>query len=80
MTPELQTYYENYLGLFPTVAWKQLKEDFSNNALAINSVEATKDENDMYFRKGQLSVIAHILNMEALIEQSYEEAKNNEDS
>ena len=49
-------------------------EDFNNNAMQINSVEATKDANDMHFRKGQLSVLAHLLNMETIVKTNYEEA------
>jgi len=34
----------------------------------------------MYFRKGQLNVIAHLINLESSVEQAYEEAKeSNED-
>jgi len=75
MTPELEKYYNNYFDLFNNEGWKQLKQDFANNAASINSVESTKDVDDLNFRKGQLSVIAHIINMEALIEQGYEDAQ-----
>jgi|TARA_B100000073_G_scaffold202106_1_gene167385 hypothetical protein len=77
---ETQEYYDNYFSLFLTDGWKQLTEDFSNNVLSINSVEATKDADDMYFRKGQLNVLAHLLNMETIVTTNYEEAsKNTED-
>jgi|TARA_R100000479_G_scaffold80736_1_gene39220 hypothetical protein len=71
---ETQAYYDNYFSLFLTDGWKQLMEDFNNNAMQINSVEATKDANDMHFRKGQLSVLAHLLNMETIVKTNYEEA------
>lgn len=80
MSPELQKYYEDYFDLFSNKGWNQLKEDFKNNALAINSVEAAKDENDLHFRKGQLSVIAHVLNLEAMVEQGYNDAQESEDA
>ena len=80
MDQETQEYYDNYFSLFLTDGWKQLTEDFSNNMLSINSVEATKDANDMYFRKGQLNVLAHLLNMKTIVTTNYEEAsKNTED-
>ena len=60
--------------------WKQLMQDFNNNAVQINSVEAVKDADDMYFRKGQLNVLAHLLNMETIVTTNYEEAsKTTED-
>lgn len=74
MDQETQAYYDNYFSLFLTDGWKQLMEDFNNNAMQINSVEATKDANDMHFRKGQLSVLAHLLNMETIVKTNYEEA------
>lgn len=74
MDQETQQYYDAYFSLFITDGWKQLIKEFANNALAINSVEATKDENDMYFRKGQLNVLAHLLNMENIVTTNYEEA------
>jgi len=74
MDRETQEYYEKYFSLFITDGWKQLLQEFSNNAMQINSVEATKDSNDMYFRKGQLNVLAHILNLQTIVETNYEEA------
>jgi len=71
---ETQEYYDNYFSLFTTDGWKQLTQEFGNNAVSINSVEATKDSNDMFFRKGQLNVLAHLLNMETIVKTNYEEA------
>ena len=74
MDQETQTYYDNYFSLFLTDGWKQLMQDFNTNAVQINSVEATKDSDDLYFRKGQLNVLAHLLNMETIVNTNYEEA------
>ena len=74
MDQETQEYYDNYFSLFITDGWKQLIKEFANNAVQINSVEATKDVNDMFFRKGQLNVLAHLLNMETIVNTNYEEA------
>lgn len=80
MEPELEKYFNVYFDLFNTEGWKQLTEEFRNNGNVINSVEATKDVDDMYFRKGQLNVIAHLVNLESAVEQAYTEAKeSNED-
>jgi len=74
MDQETQQYYDAYFSLFITDGWKQLVQDFSNNALQINSIEAAKDADDMFFRKGQLSVLAHLINMETIVTTNYEEA------
>jgi len=78
MDQETQTYYDQYFSLFLTDGWKQLIQDFSNNALQINSLEAVKDANDMHFRKGQLNVLAHLINMETIVSSNYEEATKTE--
>jgi len=65
--------------MFRSEGWKQLLEDLNSNAVLINSVEVTKDLEDLHFRKGQLSVMANILNLEAQIDtaeqQQLEDAK-----
>jgi hypothetical protein len=78
MDQETQTYYDQYFSLFLTDGWKQLIQDFSNNALQINSLEAVKDADDMHFRKGQLNVLAHLINMETIVSTNYEEANKTE--
>ncbi len=75
MNPELERYFNVYFDLFNTEGWEQLTEEFESNGKVINSLEATKDTNDMYFRKGQLNVISHLINLESSVEQAYEEAK-----
>ena len=70
---ETEQYYNKYFDLFNNPGWKQLIEELKQNALVINSVEATKDENDLYVRKGQLNVLAYILNFETTTNNNYEE-------
>jgi len=82
ISKELELYYRNMYRMFASDGWKQLQEDLQNNATVINSVELTKDNDDLRFRKGQLSVIANLLNLEAQIEaaeaQATEEAEEEE--
>lgn len=73
MDKETEEYYNKFFDLFTTDGWKQLIEDLKQNALAINSVEATKDANDLYLRKGQLNVLAYLLNLEATVNTNFEE-------
>ena len=69
---ELEKYYEDMLTMFRTSGWKTLTEDLQTNALGINSVEATKDDKDLFFRKGQLYVIASLLNLEEQVRDAYD--------
>ena len=77
--PKLEVYYRNMRDMFRSEGWKQLLEDLNSNAAIINSVELTKDVEDLRFRKGQLSIIANLLNLEAQLDtaeqQQLEDAK-----
>jgi hypothetical protein len=79
MDQETQQYYDNYFTLFSTDGWKQLIEEFKQNALVINNVEATKDSNDLYMRKGQINVLAYVLNLESTISTNYDELNTSND-
>lgn len=80
MTHELELYYRNFRDLFRNEGWKQLIADLKENAVLINSVEVTKDSNDLYFRKGQLTIIANLLNLEAQIDISEKQAEEEEET
>jgi len=75
MEPNLENYYNLYDDLFLTDGWKQFVADFTKNANVINSVEATTDNDDLRFRKGQLNIIASIIHLEEMIKQSREAAE-----
>ena len=79
MEPELEKYYENFFDLFAQVGWKQFIDELKQNAAVMNSVEATKDANDLYFRKGQLNVLAFVINLEDSIRNSFEELTESKD-
>jgi hypothetical protein len=77
---ETEQYYNKYFDLFRTAGWKQLIEELQQNALVINSVEATKDQNDLYVRKGQLNVLAYLINFETTTNNNYEELTSDDQS
>ena len=71
---ELELYYRNFKRMFASDGWKQLQEDLTNNAAMVNSVELTKDNDDLRFRKGQLAVIATLLNLESQLDTAEQDA------
>lgn len=71
--PKLELYYRNMRELFRTAGWKQLIEDLTANGVTIDSVEMTRNNEDLYFRKGQLDVIANIVNLEGQLESAEQE-------
>jgi len=79
MDKKTEEYYGKYFDLFRTEGWKQLIEELRQNAMLINSVENTKDSDDLFVRKGQLKVLAYLLNFEANMEAGFSELeKENE--
>ena len=76
---DLELYYRNASDMFATEGWKTLMSDLTNNANNINSVEYTKDGEDLHFRKGQLSVLASIITLETQLRAAEEQALSEEE-
>lgn len=69
---ELEAYWADIRAMMETDGWRRHCEELRTQAEVINSVEATVNAEDMWIRKGQLSVIATILNFEATINSGEE--------
>ena len=76
---ELEVYFREMNELFRTNGWQALMKDLSLNIPIINSVESTKDDKDLYFRKGQLNILGAILNMEETTLAGQEDSERVED-
>jgi hypothetical protein len=76
---ELELYFRDMNELFRTSGWKALVEDLKLSIPNLNSVEAAKDEKDLYFRKGQLNIIGTFLNLEETTRIGQEESQRTED-
>ena len=68
-----EKYVDSMFEMFRTSGWKMLMEDLTKNATNINSVEATKDNEDLMFRKGQLNIIAFLSSLETQVENMVDE-------
>tara|TARA_B110000438_G_C15718233_1_gene608528 strand:- start:834 stop:1064 length:231 start_codon:yes stop_codon:yes gene_type:complete len=68
VSDENEEYVDAMYELFRTKGWKMLMEDLSKNTANINSVEATKDNEDLMFRKGQLNILAFFNSLETQVE------------
>ena len=76
---ELEIYFREMHELFRMEGWQSLIKDLTLNLPLINSVESTKDDKDLYFRKGQLNIIGTILNLEETTRMGQEEFQRVED-
>jgi len=80
MNKELEKYYNNFFEMFRTEGWKQLLEELTNNIEQTDNLETVKDEQDLFFRKGQLSVFKSFTNLELVITTAQEQAELEEQS
>ena len=76
MEKELEEYYNNFFEMFRTEGWKQLIEEVENNIDNTNNLETTKDEQDLFYRKGQLAVFNSLTNLEQLMITAQEQAES----
>ena len=76
MEKDAQQYFNDFMDLFASPGWKQFVEEVESMKVLANSVEATADANDLFFRKGQLQVINSILSLEYIVEASYKNGKD----
>jgi hypothetical protein len=72
---ELEKFYRSYEEMFRTEGWKTFISDLTEDVERINSIEACKDGEDLSFRKGQLSVIYSVLNIETQLEIAQRQAE-----
>ena len=75
MTPETEKYFRDLNDMFRSEGWKILLGDIQASAIGVNSIENTKDEQDLYYRKGQLAVMNNILNLETQVSAAQEQAE-----
>ena len=79
MTPELETYFDNYAVLFNSEGFKKLVNELSNKPTKLADIQTVKDQEDLYFRKGQVAAFATVINLQATIEAAREQAEAEEE-
>lgn len=73
---EFEDYTRSMQEMFRSEGWGYFLNDIQSGVPNVNSVEVTKDSDDLFFRKGQLAVMANILNLEAQLEGVIEQRNN----
>ena len=79
MTPELETYFDNYNQLFNHVGFKQLLEELVDNSKDLSDVRSVKDVEELFFRKGQIADFSTIITLEDMIMVAREQAEEEEE-
>jgi hypothetical protein len=65
-----EEYYGEMKLMFQSKGWEMLVQELGNNAQVINNIQATKDERDLDFRRGQLAVLSFLINLEDSIRRA----------
>jgi len=75
LTPELEKYYEHYFDMFNSKGWKQLMEEV-DESINVFRIENLNTEKELFLARGQLVQLNTLKNLQAVIEQAYEELQN----
>jgi len=78
MNKELETYFDNFNQLFNNEGFKQLLEEISVTTNQLSDIQTVKDVEELFFRKGQVAAYATILNLEATMQVTREQAEAEE--
>lgn len=78
MSTELETYFDNYNELFNSEGFKQLLGELNSNVTQLVDIQTVKDTEQLFYRKGQVAAYATIINLQATIEASREQAEAEE--
>ena len=76
MDKQLEKYYEERFSTMSTQGWKDFIEDTTNIFNAVNKVAPIQNEQDLFFRKGQLDILQWVISLKESSEQSYESLIN----
>lgn len=73
MDSELRKFYQDRLSMIESDGWRELIIELDNLSEVTNNIESLNNENDLWFAKGQLSVLRQIISMESLTKSGAEE-------
>ena len=80
MNRELQTYYENRFAMMAMPGWKDLIEDIELMITSVDTIGGIETENQLHFRKGELSIMNWIKTLKESSAEVYEQLLEEEDN
>ena len=79
MSPEDEKYYENYMDLFLAEGWKQFIQE-AKELVASYKIEEIKNEQELFFVKGQINTLMNVINFETGIRNALDMEAGNDPS
>lgn len=71
---DLENYFTALFEMYPTPGWNMVQEDMGRLKQIYNRVDDVADEQELWFRKGQLNIIEQIITHQARSEAGYSAA------
>lgn len=79
MQKELQDYYENRFSMMATQGWVDLIEDLEIMIKATDTLAGVDTEQQLYFKKGEMSILNWIKNLRDASAEVYEQLQQEEE-
>lgn len=79
MNRELQDYYEERFSMCSSIGWKQLIEDIQLMKPEVESIKGATTLEQLHFKKGELSIINWLLNLESASREVYDQLQEEVD-
>jgi hypothetical protein len=80
MNRELQDYYEERFSMCSSQGWKQLIEDVQLMKPEVESIKGATTLEQLHFKKGELSIINWLLNLESASREVYDQLQEEVDN
>lgn len=78
MSPDLQKYYEAREEMMLSEGWKDLMADIQQMKAATNVLSIVKTNDDLWFRKGELSMMDWMLGLQDMSSKAFEQLKEDD--
>lgn len=79
MKKELQEYYENRFSMMATQGWQDLLEDLEIMITATDTLAGIDTEQQLYFKKGEMSILNWIKNLRDASSEVYEQLQTEDE-
>ena len=73
LTQEDKQFYHNRLNLIEQDGWRELVQELKTLEDLTNQLDSVESEKDLWFARGQLSILRQIINLEEVTKQAAEE-------
>jgi len=73
LTQEDKQFYHNRLNLIEQDGWRDLVEELKNLEKLTNNLDSVESEKDLWFARGQLSILRQIIGLEDTTKAAAEE-------